>query len=253
MVSIFMVLSAIAVCASEKSKDYNYYYRGVFVSIDFVPGLVINDKTSSRESNSSVGTDIAIGYRFMPQFVLAIGTGAHSYSNKTLTCGDTVRRKIENTCIPVFLRLRSDFLDREVTPYIQMDFGYSFMDMYARDELGRVKYSEERFTNGRFEYVEMNDSYIQYGNAGYYSELDIGISLHIIGRARMNIALCGGVHQAFLGTAFRIDDGEVLNFGRIDHLNTSDNQEPILVRTVGCDDFNDTFEPFVRVRISFIF
>ena len=248
-----MMLSAIAVFASEKGIDYKYYKRGVFVSIDFAPGLAINDKTSSRESNSSVGTDIAIGYRFMPQLAVALGTGAHGYSNRTWTCGDTVPRKIENTCVPVFLRIRSDLQDKEVTPYLQMDLGYSFMEMYTREASGRVHYSDDRFTNGRYEYLEMNDSYIQYGMKGCFASFDLGISLHIIGRSRMNIALCAGVHQAFLGTSFQTTDGQVLDFGREDYLYTGDAQEPILVRTVGSPDFKDTLEPFARVKISFTF
>ena len=253
IVSICMMLSAIAVFASEKGSDYKYYKRGVFVSIDFAPGLAFNSRTADSERNSSVGTDVAVGYRFMPQLAIAIGTGAHGYSNRTWTCGDTVPRKIENTCVPIFLRVRSDLHDKEVTPYLQMDLGYSFMEMYTRDDLGRVRYAEERFTNGMYEYLEMNDSYIQYGMKGCFASLDLGISLHIIGRSRMNIALCGGIHQVFLGTSFRTDEGLVLDFGREDYLYPSDAQEPVLVRTVGSPDFKDTLEPFARVKISFTF
>jgi hypothetical protein len=93
-----------------------------------------------------------------------VGTGAHAYSNKTWTCGDTVPRKVENTCVPVYLRLRSDLMEREVSPYFQVDLGYSFMDIYSRDDMGRIKYAPGRFTNGRFEYITLGDSYIQYGN-----------------------------------------------------------------------------------------
>ena len=253
MVSIFMVLSAIAVCASEKSKDYNYYHKGVFVSIDFTPGLAINDKTSNRERNSSVGTDIAIGYRFMPQLALAIGTGAHGYSNRTLTCGDAVPRKVENTCVPIFLRISSDLRDREVSPYLQLDLGYSFMDMYTRENLGRVNYAQERFSNDRYEYIEMNDSYIQYGMAGCYASMAVGLSLHVIGRSRMNVALCGGIHQAFLGTSFLMENGETLAFGREDYIVPIDGSGPILVRTVGNSDFKDSLEFNFKVRIGFTF
>ena len=163
--------------ATDKSCGSEYFRRGVFVSMDFAPGTVLNGRRGNNESNASYGTDIAIGYRFLPQFALALGTGAHAYSNKTLTCDDSVRRKVENTCVPIFIRLRSDFLDREVTPYIQTDLGYSFMEICTRDDAGRVKYSQDRFTNGRFEYTDMNDSYIQYGNSGWFSALDLGMSL----------------------------------------------------------------------------
>lgn len=252
IVSISLMLSAIAVSASDKANDFKYYHRGVFVSLDFAPGAALNSRAADRERNASTGTDVAIGYRFCPQLALALGTGAHGYSNRTWTCGDTVPRKVENTCVPVFVRLRSDLRDREVSPYAQMDLGYSFMEMYTRESLGRVKVADDRFANGRYEYIEMNDSYIQYGMKGCFASLDLGISLQIIGRSRMNLALCGGIHQAFLGTSFQMDDGEVLDFGREDYLIDAD-WTSVLVRTVGSPDFKQTLEPFARFKISFTF
>ena len=247
-----MIMSVTALAANNNCVP-EYFRRGLYVSVDFAPGTVFNGRRGNNESNSSYGTDIAIGYRILPQFALAFGTGAHSYSNKTLTCGDTVRRKVENTCVPVYIRLLSDFLDREVTPYIQMDLGYSFMEMYTRDDAGMVKYSQDRFTNGRYEYIEMDDSYIQYGNAGWFSALDLGISLHVIGRCRMNIGLSAGVHQAFLGTSFSTAEGEVLNFGRADYLCGGSCESPAIVRTVGLPDFWDSLDSSLKVKIGFTF
>lgn len=247
-----MIMSVTALAANNNCLP-EYFRRGLYVSVDFAPGTVFNGRRGNNESNSSYGTDIAIGYRILTQFALAFGTGAHSYSNKTLTCGDTVRRKVENTCVPVFVRLRSDFLDREVTPYIQMDLGYSFMEMYTRDDAGRVKYSQDRFTNGRFEYIDMDDSYIQYGNAGWFSALDLGVSLHVVGRCRMNIGLSAGVHQAFLGTSFQTAEGEVLNFGRIDYLYEGAGGSPVMVRTLEIADFWRSLEPSLKVKMGFTF
>ena len=251
-VSICLMLSAIAMHASSGVKAYKYYHRGVFISVDFAAGMAFNERTIGRERNSSNGADLAVGYRFSPHFAVAIGSGAHGYSNRTWTCGDTVPRKVENTCVPVFVRLRSDILDREVSPYLQMDLGYSFMDMYTRDALGRVRYAQDKFTNGRNEYIDMTDSYIQYGMKGCFASLDLGVSLHIIGRSRMNIGLCAGIHQAFLGTSFQTEDGQILNFGRVDY-QTSEDGRHVQVRTLGSPSFNETFEPFLRVKIGFSF
>ena len=251
-VSIFLMLSAIAVHASSKTSEYEYYHRGIFISVDFAAGAAFNERTIDRGRNSSNGTDIALGYRFSPHFAFAIGSGAHGYSNRTWTCGDTVPRKVENTCVPLFIRMRGDLMDREVSPYLQMDLGYSFMEMYTQESLGRVKVADDRFTNGRYEYVEMNDSYIQYGMKGCFASLDLGISLHVIGRARMNFALCGGIHQAFLGTSFQTDEGAVLNFGREDYLINADGTSQF-VRTVGSPDFKQTLEPFARFKIGCTF
>ena len=251
-VSICLMLSAIAVHASSRAKGYEYYHRGVFISIDFAAGMAFNERTAGRERNSSNGADLAVGYRFSPHFAVAIGSGAHGYSNRTWTCGDTVPRKEENTCVPVFIRLRSDILDREVSPYLQVDLGYSFMEMYTRDALGRVHYAPEKFTNGKNEYIDMDDSYIQYGMKGCFVTLDLGVSLHIIGRSRMNIGLCGGIHQTFLGTSFQTEDGQILNFGRVDY-QTSEDGSHVRVRTLGSPGFMETFEPFLRVKIGFTF
>ncbi len=246
-----MILMSTSAFAAEKPGGY--FKSGVYVSVDFAPGTLFNGKRGNNESNSSCGTDLAVGYRFLPQCAVAVGIGAHSYSNKTLNCDDNVRRKVENTCVPLFIRLRSDILDREVSPYVQMDLGYSFMEMYTREDLGRVRYSEDMFTNGRYEYVDMNDSYIQYGNAGWFSALDLGISLHVIGRCRMNIGLSAGVHQTFLGTSFQTAEGEVLNFGRIDYLYEGTGGSPVMVRTLGIADFWRSLEPSLKVKMGFTF
>ena len=247
-----MIMSVTALAANNNCIP-EYFRRGLYVSVDFAPGTVFNGKRGNNESNSSYGTDLAFGYRFLPQCALAVGVGAHSYSNKTLTCDDTVRRKVENTSVPLFVRFRSDILDREVTPYVQMDLGYSFMEMYTRNDASRVKYSQDRFTNGRFEYIEMDESYIHYGNAGWFSALDLGISLHVIGRCRMNIGLSAGVHQAFLGTSFQTAEGEVLNFGRIDYLYEGAGGSPVMVRTLGIAEFWHSLEPSLKVKMGFTF
>ena len=248
-----MLILSSAVFATDKSAGSEYFRRGVYVSMDFAPGTALNDKRGNNEANSCYGTDLAIGYRFMPQLAVALGTGAHSFSNKTLTCDDTVRRKVENTSVPVYLRLRSDFLDREVTPYLQMDLGYSFMEMYTREDVGRVRYSDQAFSNGRHEYIEFNDSYIQYGMAGLFAALDFGLSLHVVGRCRMNIGLSAGVHQAFLGTSYQTAEGEVLNFGRVDYLSGGTSDSPAMVRTVGTAGLWDSLEPSLKVKMGFSF
>jgi hypothetical protein len=126
------------------------------------------------------------------------------------------------------------------------------MDMYTRDALGRVRYAQDKFTNGRNEYIDMDDSYIQYGMKGCFASLDLGISLHILGRSRMNIGLCGGIHQTFLGTSFQTEEGHILNFGRVDY-QTSEDGSQVQVRILGSPGFMETFEPFLRVKIGFSF
>ena len=42
-VSMCLMLSAIAIYASANEGDYNYFHRGIFVSVDFAPGAILND------------------------------------------------------------------------------------------------------------------------------------------------------------------------------------------------------------------
>lgn len=248
-----MMLMASALYASDVTNKPVYYRKGLFLAADFCPGgLVFNERNVERQRNSFYGSDVAVGYRFAPQLVIALGTGANAYSNRTVTCNGTVPRDVENICVPIFVRLRSDYMDRGASPYMQMDLGYTFMDIYAREDRGDVRLSDHAFPNGRYEYVNIDDNYIQYGNAGFFASLDLGVSLWVIGPLRMNFALSGGVHQAFFGTSFQ-SDGKIMNFGRIDYLPPMDGESPVPVRTVGRSAFRETLEPFMRVKISFSF
>ena len=127
------------------------------------------------------------------------------------------------------------------------------MEMYTREDMGRVRYSDQAFSNGRHEYIEFNDSYIQYGMAGLFAALDFGVSLHVIGRCRMNIGLSAGVHQAFLGTSYQTAEGEILDFGRIDYLDDGTGESQAMVRTAGTADLRDSLEPSLKVKIGFTF
>ena len=137
---IFMMLLSVVSFASEKSKTYDYFQRGAFFSVDFSAGNTFNERI-----NTSYGIDMAAGYRFCPQFVLAAGFGGHAYSNSTATCGGSVVRKVETTSVPVFIRLRSDILDKKVSPYVQLDLGYSFVFLYSRDAAFKIKYNDQVF------------------------------------------------------------------------------------------------------------
>ena len=149
-----LVLASGGASAADGQQEQKCFKKGRFVSLEFSFVPVLNERIVGAQANSSYGTDVSVGYRFSPQIAVAVGTGAHAYSNKTWTCGDTVPRRVENTCVQIFLRMRSDFKDREVTPYFHVDLGYSFMDMYSRDGMGRIKNAPERFTNGRLEYMQ---------------------------------------------------------------------------------------------------
>ena len=113
-----MMLLTSVTYASEKPE---YFRKGAFFSVDFSAGNTFNERI-----NTSYGIDMAAGYRFCPQFVLAAGLGGYSYKNATATVSGGELRNNQTTSVPVFVRLRSDILDRKVSPYLQLDLGSSF-------------------------------------------------------------------------------------------------------------------------------
>ena len=117
--SVFMILITVTSFATNKGKQYEYFQRGAFFSVDFTAGNTFNERI-----NSSYGIDMTAGYRFCPQFVLAAGFGGYAYSAETSTVSGGELRNNQTTSVPVLIRLRSDILDKKVTPYVQLDLGY---------------------------------------------------------------------------------------------------------------------------------
>ena len=126
--------------AAEKGTQPQYFQKGAFFSVDLSAGNTFNERV-----NTSYGIDMAGGYRFCPQFVLAAGFGGYSYKNATATVSGGELRNNQTTSVPVFLRLRSDILDRKVSPYVQLDLGYSFVFLYSRDAADKIKYNDQVF------------------------------------------------------------------------------------------------------------
>ena len=290
---IFMMLLSVVSFASEKSKTYDYFQRGAFFSVDFSAGNTFNERI-----NTSYGIDMAAGYRFCPQFVLAAGFGGHAYSNSTATCGGSVVRKVETTSVPVFIRLRSDILDKKVSPYVQLDLGYSFVFLYSRDAAFKIKYNDQvfihrvkemgfatldlyeehfrglyadkaaqtvdalwnaelsrlkQFTNGRYEYIPLEDVHVQYGKKGLFCNLEFGAGWQVCDKIRMNVGISAGLSQSYYGTCLRTNDNRFLQFGRVDFLPYEKEENKVYVRTLGTPDFKDSFELDLKVKIGFSF
>ena len=290
---ISMLLLSMSTFASEKGKQYDYFQRGAFFSVDFSAGNTFNERI-----NTSYGIDMAAGYRFCPQFVLAAGFGGHAYSNSTATCGGSVVRKVETTSVPVFIRLRSDILDKKVSPYVQLDLGYSFVFLYSRDAAFKIKYNDQvfihrvkemgfatldlyeehfrglhadktaqaidalwnaelsrlkQFTNGRYEYIPLEDVHVQYGKKGLFCNLEFGAGWQVCDKIRMNVGLSAGLSQSYYGTCLRTNDNQFLEFGRVDFLPYEKEENKVYVRTLGTPDFMDSFELDLKVKIGFTF
>ena len=288
--SITLLVLASVAHASEKP---DYFQKGAFFSVDLSAGNTFNERV-----NTSYGIDMAAGYRFCPQFVLAAGFGGHAYTSATATISGGELRNNQTTSVPVFLRLRSDILDRKVSPYVQLDFGYSFVFLYSRDAADKIKnndqvfihrvkemgfdsldlyeeyfrcqYSDKtsqavdalwnaelsrlkQFTNGRYEYIPLEDVHVQYGKKGLFCNLEFGAGWQVCDKIRMNVGLSAGLSQSYYGTCLRTNDNRFLQFGRVDFLPYEKEENKVYVRTLGTPDFKDSFELDLKVKIGFTF
>ena len=290
---ICLMLLSVVTFASDKVKQSDYFQRGAVFSVDFSAGNTFNERI-----NSSYGIDMTAGYRFCPQVVLAAGFGGYAYSAETSTVSGGELRNNQTTSVPIFLRLRSDILDRKVSPYVQLDLGYSFVFLYSRDAADKIKYNDQvfihkvkdmgfasldlyeeyfrgqhtdktaqvvdalwnaelsrlkQFTNGRYEYIPMEDVHVQYGKKGLFCNLEFGAGWQVCEKIRMNAGISAGLSQSYYGTCLRTNDNRFLQFGRVDFLPYEKEENKVYVRTLGTPDFKDSFELDLKVKIGFTF
>ena len=288
--SITLLVLASVAHASEKP---DYFQKGAFFSVELSAGNTFNERI-----NTSYGIDMAAGYRFCPQFVLAAGFGGHAYTVATATVSGGELRNNQTTSVPVFIRLRSDILDRKVSPYAQLDLGYSFVFLYSRDAADKIKYNDQvfihkvkemgfstldlyeehfrglhtdktaqtvdvlwnaelsrlkQFTNGRYEYIPMENVHLQYGKKGLFCNLEFGAGWQVCDKIRMNVGLSAGLSQSYYGTCLRTNDNRFLEFGRVDFLPYEKEENKVYVRTLGGADFKDSFEFDLKIKIGFTF
>ena len=291
--SVVMMLISLSSFAKDKSKQYNYFQRGAFFSVDLSAGNTFNERV-----NTSYGIDMTGGYRFYPQFVIAAGFGGHAYTSATATISGGELRNNQTTSVPVFLRLRSDILDRKVSPYVQLDLGYSFVFLYSRDATDKIKYNDQvfmhkvkdmgfasldlyeeyfrgqhadktatavdalwdaelsrlkQFTNGRYEYIPMENVHVQYGKKGLFCNLEFGAGWQVCDKIRINAGISAGLSQSYYGTCLRTNDNRFLEFGRVDFLPYEKEENKVYVRTIGGADFKDSFELDLKIKIGFTF
>ena len=142
---ILAVLLGAALSVTAFAQSDGHFSKGFYLGVDASAGTVLNDRVSMPSRNTTYGIDMAAGYRFRPQLVVAAGFGGHAYTSLAATVSGGPLRTAYTTSVPVFLRLRSDFLDRKVSPYAQLDLGYSFVFLYSRDAGQKIKYNDKVF------------------------------------------------------------------------------------------------------------
>ena len=142
---ILAVLLGTALSVTAFAQADRHFTKGFYAGVDASTGTVVNDRITMQSRNLTYGFDMAAGYRFCPQLVVAAGFGGHAYTSLTATVSGGPLRTAYTTSVPVFLRFRSDFLDRKVSPYAQLDLGYSFVFLYSRDAGQKIKYNDKVF------------------------------------------------------------------------------------------------------------
>ncbi len=159
--------------ASSRNKEKTFR-KGVFAGAEVSAGATVGAKMlkpvrneTGRQSGEAprmpdYELGMFCGYRFLPQIAVAAGIGG---SNSIVT---------GTTSMPVFLRLRSDILDRKVSPMVQVDVGYAFQFAYSKHGTSELSYNsdpfQERYTslgfNSQEEYVDarLEEFMARFGN-----------------------------------------------------------------------------------------
>ncbi len=116
--------------AQEPMKGISGNFRkGTFAGVEMSTGTAIRASSQSTD----YGLYIFVGYRFLPQIAVAAGIGG---SNAMAT---------STTAMPIFIRLRSDILDKKVSPIVQADFGYAVQFAHSKRSTSELLYNSETF------------------------------------------------------------------------------------------------------------
>ena len=110
----------------EDEEPITQGYRG-FVDFSYTLGV-------GRYNINRISLMTSHGYQIVPQFYAGAGVGANYYYDRELWG------------LPVFAHLRSDILNNEITPYVDLRVGYSLIDVkgvYINPSVGcRIELSD---------------------------------------------------------------------------------------------------------------
>lgn len=123
---------------AKKSDGKTHFRRGIYAGAEVSAGLCFALKDEAFFSRNIAGhPDYALalwgGWRALPQFAIALGfEGSNSVRTGT-------------TSVPVFVRIRSDLLDRRISPFVQIDAGYAFQFAPSRRGTEDLSLNKEPF------------------------------------------------------------------------------------------------------------
>ncbi|GHV02016.1 hypothetical protein FACS1894159_10530 [Bacteroidia bacterium] len=117
---LLLLLAGVTLTANAQSEfNKPKRYMGI---VEIGGGLGFGDWSADRVSFSMIN-----GYRFMPQFAVGVGVGvqmAFHEANYAYENGGG-EGKARDFSLPVFLHLRSDFINGKVSPFVACNIGYN--------------------------------------------------------------------------------------------------------------------------------
>lgn len=124
--AITLLMMPMLLKAQENS--FNHFNKGFYLDVNASYGIEM------KESSMDYSIKAAGGYRLCPQFAVAAGFGGTNNMRDGITS------------VPVFVKLRSDFLDRKVSPYAALEVGYNIMFNVNRKDW-KVIQGNSQYTN----------------------------------------------------------------------------------------------------------
>lgn len=138
------------IAINDPKTATKHFRRGIYAGAEVSAGLCFAGKDEAFfRGKHAWHPDYAFalwgGWRALPQFSIALGfEGSNSVSTGT-------------TSVPVFLRIRSDLLDRRVSPFVQIDAGYAFQFAPSRRGTEDLRLNKEPFPEKYKGFASAND------------------------------------------------------------------------------------------------
>ena len=228
---LMVMLPLCSVTLSAQSRG-----AGLWTDISLSSGNLLLDSPLGDGSKTLQQTDYAadavLGWRVNSH--LAIGAGV------TASC----IIKSGAYSFPLYMRLRYDILDRAVSPYLNLDLGWS---LAARSVLSEevVRVADEPFHTLDCRYVEYSNPDMYY-RKGLVAALTAGVSVRIERGNRLYFGVTAGVCQVSHGVDVRGADGTVTNYATAVK---GPDIRTVLVPTH--ESFRERLRPEIRFRIGF--
>ncbi len=119
MIAATILLMSVTVSALAQRQDTGHFRKGIFAGVEISAGFAAGKAHAIPGAHSGAGRNSGI-------------EGSNSVVTGT-------------TALPVFVRLRSDILDRRVSPMVQIDLGYAFQFAHSKRTTSELSFNVEPF------------------------------------------------------------------------------------------------------------